>query len=280
MTQHYPDYTTITDIRAYLGTTDTAEDTLFADLIRATSRDIDALGGRRYYPSIETRTFDGPGGYTLFFDTDLLELTTLANPSGTTIASSGYTLLPYNEYPKFAVQLLRSASLIWQPNSSGTEERSVEVAGIWGCHFDYATAWLDISATLAAAITSTTATTFTCTTGKVRAGDLLKTASEYIYASSVSTGATDTVTCIRGVNGSTAATHLISTALYRWYFPEIQTLCTEAVVARHRLKNNPVGERVQLDAYTFSTPQDVQAYIERRLTMLGLVSITNFYAHD
>lgn len=272
MTVHYPGYTTIADLQTYLGSTATGENTLLTDLIRGTSREIDALGRRAFYPRIETRQYDLPSGFVLDLDADLLELTTLANPTGTTIAASSYGVFPLNGYPKFAVRLLQTASANWETNAAGGFEAAVDVTGVWGFHTDYATAFLDIAATLAVAITSTSATTFTCTTGKVRSGDLLKIDSEYIYASSVSTGATDTVTCVRGVNGSTATTHLISVAIYRWFFPEIQTLATEAVVARHRLKNNPVGERVQIGEYSFSTPHDVTAYLDKRLNLLGFKS--------
>jgi len=261
----YIEYTTLADLRTYSGSTATGEDTLLLDLIRTTSRDINKIGGHKYYPRVETRTYDYPDGYQLDFDDDLLALTTLSNPSGTTVASTNYRLIPVNGYPKFAVRLLGSTTVQWQQNASGFNEDSVTALGVWGYHPNYDDAWLDISATLAAAITTTSATSFTCTTGKVRAGDLLKIDSEYIYAVSVSVSGSDTVTCIRGVNGSTAATHLISTALYRWYFPEISTLCTEAVIARHKLKNNPVGERIQIGEYTVATPQDIHAYIERRL---------------
>ena len=270
MTQHYPGYTTIADVQTYLGSTATAENTLLLDLIRATSQEIDALCNRAFYPLIDTRYYDTPSEYQLDLDADLLELTTLSNPSGTTVDSGDYTLIPYNGFPKYAVRLLPEAGWFWGTNANGGYSRAVLALGVWGFHTDYDAAWNDIAATLAAAIATTSATSFTCTTtGKVRAGDLLKIDSEYIYASAVSTGATDTVTCVRGVNGSTAATHLISTAIYRWYFPELQALCTEAVVARHRLKNNPVGERVQIGEYSFSTPQDVTAYLDKRLKLLG-----------
>lgn len=275
MAQHYPGYTTITDLQTYLGSTATAENTLLADLITSVSNEIDNVAKRKFYPRIETRVFDQPDGYQLDLDDDLLECTTVSNPTGTTVTSTNYTLVPYNGYPKFAIRLLLGSNAQWESSSTGFAERAVDVLGVWGFHPDYNAAWLDISATLAAAISSTSATSFTCTTGKVRAGDLIKIDSEYLYASAVSTGASDTVTCLRGVNGSTAATHLINTALYRWNFPEIRLLCTEAVVARHRLKNNPVGERVQIGEYSFTTPQDITAYIDKRLQLLGFKLIVN-----
>lgn len=266
----YADYCTLTDVRTnYLGTTATTEDTLLLALIQNVSREIDAAAARRFYPRIETRRFDHPVNRQLDMDDDLLAVTTFTNGDATVIASTAYDVLPYNETPAFALRIKASSTVQWQYDSNNDSERSLSVLGIWGWHRQYSHAWPETTATLAAAISSTTATTFTCTTGIVKAGDLLKLDSEYVYASSVSTGASDTVTCVRGVNGSTAATHVISSVLYRWWQPDIMQLCVEAAVAKFLLKNNPVGETVSVGGQTFSTPKDVNAFIFKRLLGLG-----------
>lgn len=270
----YADYTTLTDVRAtYINSTATGRDTLFSSLIRSTSREIEQASNRKFYPRVETRYFDTPdaGLGSLLFDDDLLALTTLTNGDGTAFTASDYKLYPLNATPKQFVKVLASSSLRWQ-TASGDPEGAISVAGVWGFHDDYGSAWLDIAGVLAAALNSS-ATSFTCTTGTVRVGDLLKIDSEYLYASAVSTSSTDTVTCVRGVNGSTATSHLISAPLYRWYYPAITALATVAVVAYERLQNNPLAETISIDGYNFATPKDVTKYIQSRLGVLGLIRL-------
>ena len=253
----YADYTTVNAVRStYRGTTATGQDTLFTDLIRSTSRDVEAAcGGRRFAPRIDTLRFDYPGGdRQLDFDDDLLALTTLTNGDANAIAATNYNLLPYSGPPYYALRLKESSTDVWELDSSGNSERVISVLGVWGWHPLYADVWLSTGATLAEAITTTTATTFTCTTGILVAGDLIQIDSEWMHVSSVSTGASDTATVVRGVNGSTAATHLISTAISRWHFPTLEMIVRQAVSAYERLKNNPVGETINVDGQTFQTP--------------------------
>ena len=269
---NFADYTTLTDIHTTRGTTETGQDALFTDLIKSTSRDMEvACGGRWFYPRIETRYFDTPGGRELEMDEDLLAATTITNGDATTVAASDYNLYPYFGPPYYQIRLKQSATIVWTLDSSGNDERAISVLGIWGKIHDYASVWLDTLATLAAAITTTTATTFTCTTGLIKAGYLLKIESEYLYVDSVSVGASDTVTVRRGVNGSTAATHAISTAISRWYFPTVEMICRTAVQAYERLKDNPLGETIRIDGNSFSTPHDVKKWMSLQLAEAGLL---------
>ena len=270
----WAEYTTVTDVRStYRGTSATGQDTLFLDLIRSTSRDMEQIaGGRKFYPRVETRYFDKPADRALDLDDDLLVVTTLTNGDATVVAASDYNLYPFNQTPYYQVRLRSTSSVVWQIDSNGDFERAISLLGIWGYHADYGgLAWLENGNTLAAAISSTTATTFTCTTGKARGGDLLKIDSEYLYAESVSTGASDTVTVIRGVNGSTAATHLIAAPVTRWYQPSLEMICRMAVSAYERLKNNPVGESVEVDGYRFETPKDVKKWIASQMAESGFL---------
>lgn len=276
MTQLYGEYSTVYDVRTkYRGatTTETGQDSLFLALIRSTSRDMDAACGRRFYPRIETRYFDMPRNRILTLDDDLLAVNTLTNGDGNELTSSQYDLIPYNQTPYYQLRLKASSQDYWQTDSNGNSERAISLAGVWGFHRDYSGALLDTGATLAAAITDTTGTSFTCTTGKLYAGYLIKIDSEYLYVSAVTTGASDTVTVVRGVNGSTAATHLVNTPIYRWYNPEIESICTMAVAAYERLKTNPVGESITLDGQTFQTPKDIHAWVRMQCKARGLARV-------
>lgn len=111
--------------------------------------------------------------------------------------------------------LTRSTSLAaWQPGP-----RTVQVVG--ECGYSNET---EAAGTLGAAISDTTGTSVTMTTGHtVQAGNTLLIGSEYLFCSAV---AGNTLTVQRGVNGSTAATHLISVAVSRRRYPRpVEQVC-------------------------------------------------------
>lgn len=268
----YADYTTVDAVRGtWLSSTETVRDTVIAELIRSVSREIDAIGCRSYFPRIETRYYDTPRGDMLVLDDDLLSVTTLTNGSGGALTTGQYKLYPLNESAKDSIRIMQSSGHAWQADSGGDTYGAVSVEGVWGFHLRYGSAWLDTGATLAAAITTTSATSFTCTTGKLKAGNLIQVDTEWMHVSNVATAASDTVTVIRGVNGSTAATHLISTAISRYTFDEVEMVARLASAAYYRLRTNPVGDVVQVGDMTFNKPKDVGRYIWQRLSALEII---------
>lgn len=251
----------------------TTDDALFLKLIRDVSQQIARYADREFVPRIQTRTYDAiadVADLTLTLDKDLLAATTITNGDATTVSATSYVTEPRNDTPYYALRLKSSAGLSWTYQSDS--ENAISVAGVWGYHTEYADAWIDTGATLAAAISSTSATTFTCTTGLIKAGMLLKIDSEYLYASSVSTSSSDTVTVSRGANGSTAATHLISTAISMWQpMYMVRELAREGVAGLYRLRANPLAEAyVSPDGTQFQTPRDVSKYLQKRVVELGL----------
>lgn len=282
------DYTTIDAVRSdYLKSDATTRDDLLLDIIRAVSREIEHAANRKFYPRIETRTFDVPqrqwanryydqyyAGVNypspdLLLDDDCLSVTSVTNGDGSAVTA--YKLYPLNASVKSRLRLLASAAQPWLADSSGDTEGAISVAGVWGHHEDYASAWQDTGATLAAQIATTTAATFTCTTGKLVAGNLVKIDSEYLYVSAVATSTSDTVTATRGVNGSTAAAHTTSAEIDRWTMSDIEMVARQAAAALFRLRTNPVGDTVTVDGQTFATPKDVSAWIRDQLNEGGHV---------
>jgi hypothetical protein len=120
---------------ARITSTDATDDGVIEDMIEAASRYIDDLTGRQFYASTETRLFSIPRGDNyreLWFDKDLLTISTLTNGDAVVIASTQYNLLPRNETPKFALRLKESSSVAWEDDSSGNTEFVISVAGTWG----------------------------------------------------------------------------------------------------------------------------------------------------
>lgn len=88
----------------------------------------------------------------------------------------------------------------------------------------------EAAGTLGAAIVDTTGTSVTMTAGHtVQAGNTIVIDSEHLFVSAVST---NTLTVQRGVNGSTVASHLISTAVSRRRYPRPIELAVTMQAAR------------------------------------------------
>lgn len=223
-----------------------SDDKLIERLVVRASRRIDDLMARRFYPRVETRSYDVPSGRDLWLYDDLLEVTTLTNGDDNTIASTEYTLHPANEYPKYKLVLTEATTYLWEEDSSSNSEQVIDVLGYWGYHDRYATdAWTSVG-TLGAAWNSTTTLTATMTAGHTLAvggGQVVKIDNELFNSSSA--GDTSLVVAKRGDNGSTAGTHASGATVYVWnYLEDINELALEMTNMMYRSRSGMDVEAV------------------------------------
>lgn len=205
----YKNYVTA---RGQTSTTDATDDAVIELLLKMASRYIDEQTGRRFYPFVQTRYYDVPKGRVLALDSDLLQVISLVNGDGTTLASTEYTLKPRNETPYQFIRLQDDSTYYWASNSAGDTHDVIAVTGIWGYHNKYDLAWL-LGSTLAEALDASE-TGMDVTSGTLFAeGDIIKIDNELMY---ISAKATNTLTTTRGENGSTAATHDNGANVYVW----------------------------------------------------------------
>lgn len=268
----YAEYATVLDVRSsYLKAIATTDDPEILRVIREVSDLIDTAAGRRHFvPRIETRYFDY-GRQTdqarLLLDDDLLAVTTLTNGDTTVIASSKYVFMPRNETPYWALDLLASQGIVW--TYTVDPERAISIDGIWGYRRNYADAWESLT-TLGADL-SNVATSATLAAGIGNPGELWKIDSEYLY---LSARVTTTATIVRGVNGSTAVSHLNGASISRWIVDRrISGLCITAAAAFTRIREqsmNPTPEILVIDGHSFQTVKDVREYIRQQIAELGL----------
>lgn len=129
--------------------------------IDSASRDVEALTHRIFYPNLATKSWPYPNSqsqsWTLWLDgNDLASLTTLTS-GGNTIPSAGYYLEPQEYGPPYnRIEINRGSSYAFAGGSSGPQ-RSITATGVFcGCPLDESD-----EGTLAAAISSTSATTIT-----------------------------------------------------------------------------------------------------------------------
>jgi len=188
----------------------TTHDAKLKRYIERASAYAETKSNRVFYPVTATRRFDIPTRTkSLFLNDDLLSVTTLSDDQGAKSASN-YFLYPANTPPYPRIELLPSNEAWYYSDSP---QQAVSILGDWGYGNDYEAT----GATLGAAITTTTATTFTASDGTLlEVGWWLLCDTERLRVTAISS---NTITVQRGVGGSTAASHLISAALYHYLPP-------------------------------------------------------------
>jgi len=237
-------YITVADLKAYITSltmaTDTTDDTVMERMIEAASRALDDVCRRKFYPRIQTYTFDVDGSNELVFPDDLLRVITLTNGDESVIASTSYQLIDQNLYPKYALRLLGSSGVVFQYDDDlGDAEGAISLRAEWGYHPDYTlSGWL-ADTTLNGAVSSTTTTTvaFTSATNLV-AGQILKVDDELMLITTAAASAT----VVRGWNGSTAATHTTLTQVYIWNpYEPVQQAIREIAHDAYQKRTGQVG---------------------------------------
>lgn len=177
-------YTTREAVKAALDVKETARNNSQVDrAIESASRMIDGhrpgdgFLHRRFYPEIRTMTWDWPNEQTarpwrLWLDAnELISITTLTS-GDETIAASDYLLRPDDGPPYTYIEIDLSSSAAF--SGGDTHQRSISITGLFGFNDDE-----DPAGTLAAAVSSTTATTVTVSdSATVGVGTIIKANSE------------------------------------------------------------------------------------------------------
>lgn len=234
---------------------DTDDDALLRILAR-TSRGIDEACGRHFYSLSATRYYDGGGARCLWLPDDLISITTLRaddNRDGTheltLVADTDYWLWPDNPQPNSPYLRLDlvdygSPQLYRWPLG----RRSVQIVGKFGYSEE-----TEACGTLGAEIASTSATAVTMTAGHgLTGGETILVGSEQMYVSAVEV---NTLTVVRGVNGTTAATHSNgATVTRRRYHRNIEQACVlEAARTWRESQTGYSGQAVPNQFGGFST---------------------------
>lgn len=263
-------YADVATFRGYLSGTGHADgwtdDALILRLtLEAVSRTIDQhLGGRCFGPRTQTRSYDlgrgalrsdamlpsspdlttpdyWPGRLTgasvLPLDDWLISATTVTAYSGTARGSSqtltegiasDFLLEPYNDSPKITLKLMEETA-----KSLSAGQQTLTLLGVWGYQNQ------SVSVTTAAEAIDTTETGIDlAAVGSVAPGMTLLIDSEQMYVTALE-GITATVR--RGVNGTTAASHLTAAAVSVIEYPsDVVMLCLE--IARNRWRERDAGQ--------------------------------------
>lgn len=275
---------------ADLNTTSDKDDQILVQYCLMASRDWERLCyGRLFYPRYETRYYDNPRNtHRLRVDDDLLEISaiTTANGSETLTASNywgksgpSYTTTPFNQ---IVVDPQSTDFFYW----TDTPLRATSVSGYWGFHQDWSNAWIDTLATVDTDSGSTM--TVSSVNGidlfgfgpRFKTRSLIKlsdgTDTEYALVIGVDYD-TDTLTLVRGVNGTSQLT--ATGSIYRFQ-PEYDVVRSVQRLAAwyYRMKDT---SRPDLDRPIFTDegiilpprfPMDVQeAAKQYRVKSIGIL---------
>jgi hypothetical protein len=286
-------YCTLDDAKLELATDATSDDDKLQRYIRTASRRVDGVLRNRvplFAPYTETRriivtphAIDSANG-TLNLGTNFL-----LEASGVTSAG-GIVLTPSTQWDYYPTpnatpysQLRRvSCCGSWYDwcNSDCDPYRYISIAGVWGYHTDYATAW-QTSDTLAAAVVSTSATEITLTNAdgtdtyysipRLSVGSLIRIDTEIMDVIRINYN-TNKATVRRGVLGTTAATHNNGTAVYAW---QVEEPIRRGVARQAAFMN---ARRGRFDVTTGDGLGGTTRYPQDLLP--ELVSILNEYQYD
>ena len=245
----YHTYASNEALRDYLAGTSyssnwTSDVSIITRIVEASSKRIDAyVGMESFGPRTDTRFYDiGSGslrhsrqpignvnvGYNIgpasslrnavILDEWLLSATTVTSYKATDRSSSealsegydnDYWLLPYNDSPKVEIQLNEDTVKAFYGG-----QQTLAILGEWGYTDETSPEETTTGGTIGLAVTSWDATD----ASGLSASQTILVDSEQMYITSISS---NTLTVIRGVNGTTADSHSAGVSVYTYVYPSL-----------------------------------------------------------
>ena len=270
-------YATVTQLKAQIKITATTDDVILLGMLETASRWIDDHCKRAFYAMTDTRYWnqddvDYSDPLKLWVD-DLLAVTSINldnDLDGTyedTLAAGDYDLWPYHGYPKLAV-MLNDETGDYGEWPEG--RKPIQIIGTWG-YGDKASAspWLAVASV--GTVATTTGTTLAVTNGAdFEAGNTILVGTEQMYVTAI---ATNNLTVVRGVNGTTAEIQA-GAAMSKAQYPEnVKQACIMIVGRLYKRSegsfytsiSNPITGTIE--TYKGNDP-DVNTLLERFVRMV------------
>ncbi len=238
-------YSSLSSLKSQMGITDTTDDTLLLEKLESASKYLNGPYGcnRHFYAKSATRYYTGQFSDRLLLNADLLSITSLKTDEDgdrtyeRTWAVTDYDLMKapgnYNDFPYRRIEATPNGDYSF-PNS----RKGIEIIGLWG-YGDGASATPYTALATTATVATTTGTTITTSAATGLAiGQTWLVESEQMFATA---GSSTSWTVVRGVNGTTAATHTTKAISVYQYPAEITEACILVAVKLFRLKDAPFG---------------------------------------
>lgn len=183
--------------------------------------------GSGFGPRIGTNHYTGEGDYSLWLDDDLLAITSLTvRPSviGTDVSfteSTDYYAVPFDHSPKRRLDAMHTSALYFYE-----VQRGIALTGKYG----YQDVRVTSSATLNEALDASETGIDVTSGAAFSEGQTILVDAEQMYVTAI---ATNTLTVVRGANGTTAATHLTAAPIDVYRYPSRVVLATNRLAQRY-----------------------------------------------
>lgn len=191
--------------------------------------------GSGFGPRTGTNRYDPPGSNCLYLWDDLLTITSVTTydsptASGTTLTDeTDFFKRPYDRSPYRELLIHEDSSAVW-----GAGTRGNVIAGTWGYQDVRETLTPTISEALDASEPEIDVSALT----GLSAGMTLLLDSEQVYVTATTDDTPDSITVERGVNGTTAATHLTGLAIARYVYPSaVHEVCLRIALKRWKARD-------------------------------------------
>jgi len=126
-------YVTLTDLKAYLGITNTTDDAVLIGMIAAAQTGIDSWCGRTFEAAADSTKYldaaDDVDGAWLYLPDDLAQITTITNGDSTTVTTADYVTQPRNRAPYYALKLKADSDVAWTYEDA--PENAISISGRW-----------------------------------------------------------------------------------------------------------------------------------------------------
>lgn len=284
-------YASLSELRQYWSFEGTEASDLnpkMRDYLSRSSRAIDRYTRQRFFPLKKTKWFDYPESDYIRFGEFFLELLGLSGQSGDDgmpvdifwkRCGANWNITPYDT---IEVNDTTGSSISY----SGTKRRAVKTIALYGYREDYddpQTAWIATGASIVGTLTSaasaipTSASTVTNELGYspgVQADQLWRLGSgasqEFIWVTDTGLGGSSgSQVAIRGINGTTAASHADGTGIFAFDpEPEIKLQTMRVALWMYEVKDNPTTQRhffPQMGGFELADgwPRDVKDALKR-----------------
>lgn len=229
------------------GSFTTDYNTPLLQVLNAASRQIDMFTNRRFYVWYGTKYFDGSSDpfdvYDLLsIDSGGFDLDESADDTyGSEVATTDYYLYPLNEWPKTQIKTAPDGE--YGGFASGIR-KGIRIVGNWGYgDGESASPYFDSGDSVQNdPLTDSSSSLTVSGGGNFGEGQTLLIESEQVYISSISS---QTLTILRGVNGTTAASHVQNTTIYIYQYPyDIVEACLIQAMRWWKRKDTAFGDIV------------------------------------
>lgn len=259
----------VQEIVTQLPSVSAAETADILQAIRAASARIDEYLGVPFEPVVATRRFDATyypvtaDGQVLMLNWPLLEVDTITLGDGTALQPTDYRADAGRNGSAITEIYLATGAYSFFETAGATPIGAIQIAGTWGVRRGYDRAWTSVT-TLSAGINASVTAVPVVSATAISPGALLKVDDEFMRVTSITT---NTLTVMRGENGSTAAAHDSGAGVSVWKWEPVINAAAYKLAAYlyHRRGNFQQSQFDMGTGVAVQYPSDLPGFVAKAL---------------